>query len=165
MSDAIGGVVNVALVVFFLTVIALYMAFSVNYQKAFNVKNKIVSIYEEYSGNCTTSCKNDILAYEQTLGYGKHKMTEQANEKCFNQYGYCIKGIQSSKPVKTYSEEARSNTKYCYFRIRTQVEIDIPLINNLMGLKLFQITGQTSSIKVTTSKDCKAIAETGYQTN
>ena len=44
MSDAIGGVVNMMLVIFFIVFIALYMSFSINYQKAFNVKNKIISI-------------------------------------------------------------------------------------------------------------------------
>ena len=36
MSDAIGGVVNMMLVIFFIVFIALYMSFSINYQKAFN---------------------------------------------------------------------------------------------------------------------------------
>ena len=162
MSDAIGGVVNVALVIFFLTAIALYMAFNVNYQKAFNVKNKIISIYEEYEGDCETECKEQIQEYESKLGYGKHKMTEQAHEKCFNQYGYCIKGVQSTKPVKNYSEDAKSNKKSCYFEIRTQVEIDIPMINNLMGLKLFQVTGQTSSMEIVSTNSCEQIAKAGY---
>ena len=127
MSDAIGGVVNIALVVFFLAVIAMYMAFNVNYQKAFNVKNKIISIYEEYKGNCNNDCKEEIQEYESTIGYGKYRMTEQPHEKCFNQYGYCIQGVQSNKTAEQYSEGATSNTKRCYFRIRTQIEIDIPL--------------------------------------
>ena len=48
MRDAIGGVVNVAFIAVFLVIVSGYLAFSVSYNKAFKVKNKIISILEQY---------------------------------------------------------------------------------------------------------------------
>ena len=159
MSDAIGGVVNIALIVFFIIAIASYMAFNVNYEKAFNVKNEIVSLYEEYKGNCDSECKEKIKAYEDKIGYGNMKLTEKSKEKCFNQYGYCIKGVQAKKNSSSKSVK-NEYIQYCYFNIRTQVLIDIPIIDNLMGLEVFQVTGQTRTIKMRTKNSCVNIAKT-----
>lgn len=158
MSDAVGGAVNLALIVFFVVVIALFMAFTVNYQKAFNVKNKIISIYEENNGRCEKECINAIDEYEKTLGYGKVEMKDNSDH-CIVGRGYCVKGVETNKPVDTQSVDYNSNVKYCYYEIRTQVEIEIPVINNLMGLRMFQVTGQTSSMKTIDPKSCDDIAK------
>ena len=43
MRDAIGGVVNITIIVTFLVIVSGYLAFNVNYTKAFRVKNKIIT--------------------------------------------------------------------------------------------------------------------------
>ena len=45
MRDAFGGVANLVIIVVFLTLVSGYLAFNVNYTKAFRVKNKIISLY------------------------------------------------------------------------------------------------------------------------
>jgi hypothetical protein len=160
MSDAIGGVVNVALIVFFIVAIASYMAFNVNYEKAFNVKNEIVSLYEEYEGTCNSECKGKIKEYEDKIGYGAMKLTPKNKERCFEQYGYCVRGVKAKRnsSSKSYKSDA---IVYCYFSIRTNVLIDIPIINNLMNLSIFHVTGQTKTLKIYSKKDCQKIANTG----
>ena len=46
MRDAIGGVVNITIIVTFLVIVSGYLAFNVNYTKAFRVKNKIITTIE-----------------------------------------------------------------------------------------------------------------------
>lgn len=164
MSDAIGGVVNMVLVMFFLVFIALYMSFSINYQKAFNVKNKIISIYEESGGICDAECTSKIKAYEDELGYGKVQMINMPGYKCLSKYEYCVKGIQTGQTMTTTKAKdskilKQTASKSCYFRIVTQVEIAIPLINNLMELSFFQVTGQTKSIDIVSTQTCDTIAK------
>ena len=163
MSDAIGGVVNMMLVIFFIVFIALYMSFSINYQKAFNVKNKIISIYEEYDGNCDSNCASKIKAYESELGYGKIKFNEKGFY-CPSGCGYCIRGIQTGQtltsPKKKDSDILKQKiTKKCYFEVMTKVEIAIPIINNLMDLRVFSVTGQTKSIQIVDRRSCETIAK------
>ena len=43
MRDALGGVVNLAMIVVFLVLVCGYLAFNVNYTKAFRVKNYIIT--------------------------------------------------------------------------------------------------------------------------
>lgn len=46
MRDAIGGVVNIQIILVFIVIVSGYLAFSVNYTKAFRVKNKIITTLE-----------------------------------------------------------------------------------------------------------------------
>lgn len=50
MRDAIGGVLSLNIIFIFLIIISCYLAFSVNYTKAFRVKNEVRSIIEKQEG-------------------------------------------------------------------------------------------------------------------
>ena len=58
MRDAFGGLMNMVIIVVFLVLVSGYLAFNVNYTKAFRVKNKIITkaffIYH------STLCINNI---------------------------------------------------------------------------------------------------------
>lgn len=165
MSDAIGGVVNVALIVFFIVAITSYMAFNVNYEKAFNVKNEIVSLYEEYEGRCNGDCKQKIREYEDRAGYGAMRLTENDGEHCYDEFGYCVRAYESKQTTAANTDPDNGGRsefiKYCYYGIRTNVFIDIPIINNLMNLRLFHVTGQTKTMKLyaAESATCDSIVQ------
>ncbi len=164
MSDAVGGAVNLALIVFFIVVVALYMAFSINYQKAFNVKNKIISEFEEHNGRCDSDCMKAIKDMELSVGYGKVPLEAKDNgEHCPVGYGFCVRGVETQSSQATSSSDSSAlydgPTKKCYFEIRTQVEVTIPVINNVMGLRIFQVTGQTKALSITDpDQGCNQIA-------
>ena len=42
MRDAFGGIVNIAIIVVFMTIVSGYLAFNVSYTKAFKVKNYFI---------------------------------------------------------------------------------------------------------------------------
>ena len=48
MRDAIGGAVNIVIIVVFIVIVLAYLAFNVNYTKASRMKNKIIATYEDY---------------------------------------------------------------------------------------------------------------------
>jgi hypothetical protein len=52
MRDAFGGLLNIVIIVVFMTLVSGYLAFNVSYAKAFKVKNKIISTIENYNGSC-----------------------------------------------------------------------------------------------------------------
>lgn len=158
MSDALGGVVNIGMVVFFLTVIALYMAYNVNYQKAFNVKNEIIARWEEYNGKCDSECRTKINEYESKLGYKNIPLTEGNGYRCKSERGYCVKGV-ASKTNSDNTSVNNGNIKYCYFSVVTLVYIDIPFINHFLNLKVFQVTGQTKAMKMINTGSCDQLAQ------
>lgn len=142
MRDAIGGVVNLVIIVVFLVIVSGYLAFNVNYTKAFRVKNKIISTYEQYEGNCgkgagNTPCENIIRNYMERLGYDQTVKIKIDGADC--KYGFCAQEVVAN-PGTTLEK-----TKV-YYRITTQITIGIPIINNIMnGNSTFQITGDTKT--------------------
>lgn len=142
MRDAYGGVVNLAMIVVFLVLVSGYLAFNVNYTKAFRVKNYIITTLEQYEGNYTNEeCQDKILSYINQVGYNAPSFEIAGFDYC--NYGYCIKEYEA----KNSSEGVDEHQRQSYYRVVTQINIDIPIINNIMpGLKIFQIAGDTKLI-------------------
>ncbi len=151
MRDAFGGVVNLVIIVVFLVLVSGYLAFNVNYTKAFRVKNKIISTFEQYEGQCdvdTTApntCNGEIKAYMDSLGYNAPYFNlESEGYTC--RYGYCYKRVDVAKPASSSTADTKQRA---YFKIVTQINVDIPIINKILpGLKIFQISGDTKPIVV-----------------
>ena len=151
MRDAFGGVANLVIIVVFLTLVSGYLAFNVNYTKAFRVKNKIISTIEQFEGQCEVKPTNvghsEIQSYMKSLGYEAPNLNLKDEENgaswdCGDGAGYCIKKIVID-PIKEGSTEDKKNR--AYFKVVTQINIDIPIINKILpGLKIFQISGDTS---------------------
>lgn len=158
MRDAIGGTVNIVLIALFMVLVSGYMAFNVSYMKAFKVKNKIIDLVEQYEGNCTPNdgtnkCAKNITGYMDKVGYNTSvvncpKDFREGSEWCQCQtstYGYCIAKFNANSKTTGVTVE----DKKAYYRVLTQVNIDIPIINNIMPyLKVFQVTGETKTIKI-----------------
>lgn len=143
MRDAFGGVVNLAMIVVFLVLVCGYLAFNVNYTKAFRVKNYIITSIEQYEGNCDegTTCYQKISDYINRIGYNAPDFTmDDPDYKCM--HGYCYKQFDASSEVGVSEGE-----KQVYYRVVTQINIDIPIINRIMpGLRIFQVSGNTKLI-------------------
>jgi hypothetical protein len=59
-------------------------------------------------------------------------------------HGYCYKEFKASKETADAVSESKEQV---YYRVVTQINIDIPIINKIMpGLKIFQISGNTKLI-------------------
>ena len=163
MRDAFGGLLNIVIIVVFMTLVSGYLAFNVSYAKAFKVKNKIISTIENYNGSCDfnnseNTCYKDVLNYEKTIGYQANVNMSQATIcnksstegysdcKCNQALGFCW--LESRKEVKDGIEGKTITTiHYQSFRIVTQVYIDLPIINRLLpNLSIFQVTGDTKDI-------------------
>ena len=146
MRDAMGGTVALVIIVVFIVIALGYMAFNVNYTKAFRMKNKIISVYEDYNGNCLGDCKNAIKNYAKTLGYSSGN-----DMKCPSDYNnsdnlYCYKEIDSSSSIDGDGVIDDAHKK-SYYRIITKINIEIPIINNILDLRVFYITGDTKSFE------------------
>lgn len=146
MRDAIGGVVNLVIIVVFLVIVSGYLAFNVNYTKAFRVKNKIITTYEQYEGNCkseTSNCKNIIREYMRRLGYDNNNGIKcKDNSGNTQNLGYCAEEVA----VQTEGINGKKESTKYYYRVTTQISIDIPIIKNIMSNNtVFQITGDTKT--------------------
>lgn len=156
MRDAFGGIVNIVIIVVFLVIVSGYLAFNVNYTKAFRVKNKIISTYEQYEGVClnqSNQCHLIIKDYMKQLGYDAPKIPEEDGYTCPYGWGYCYKEM---KVPSTDGIDGMDDTAYrkVYYKIKTRININIPIINNIMpSLRIFEISGDTKVIEKVVVKE------------
>ena len=137
MKDAFGGILNIVFIAVFLVLVSGILGLTVNYTKAFRMKNIVISAIEQYEGHgcflgTDSSCKSKIDEGAKSIGYHPVKMN-------------CPSGYEYSGTFFCYKEQLSTN-KNVYYSVITQVDIDIPIINKIMGLSFFQVHGDTRMI-------------------
>ena len=143
MRDAFGGLMNMVIIVVFLVLVSGYLAFNVNYTKAFRVKNKIITTIEQYEGACepgnpSNKCNQGIKDYMKSVGYNASSL--QINDYECND-SYCIKRIEAETDAGNVDLK-----KKVYYKVTTAIVIDIPIINKIMPqLSIFQVSGTTKA--------------------
>lgn len=154
MNDSLGGTVVLVIIMFFIAFASMYLAFNVNYMKAFRMKNKIISLYEEYQGDCVANSRNEcfrsIVNYADEIGY-----EPSDSFKCDSGYTMVSNGRKNLYCVKEHSITTNSKTGKSkndlagvrYYSIYTRININIPIFSNLMGKKLLSVSGDTATIE------------------
>lgn len=152
MRDSIGGAVSIVIIVAFIVIVLSYLAFNVNYTKAFRMKNKIVATYEDYDGECTgvndtsggsniNTCFGAITDYASDVGYKPGELECRDGWQKAGSY-YCYKEI----PVKgTSCSNCVKEEEKKYYKIATKINIEIPIIKNIFNLQFFWVTGDTKT--------------------
>ena len=154
MKDAIGGAMSLQMILIFLILINSYLAFSVNYTKAFRVKNEIRSIIEKHEG-LTCEAANDIADLFVRANY---EMNDRFKAWCSKKSadgwiafetetsGFCYK----ITPIDKYGTmDNDTEFKGAYYTIATYVNVlDLPIINQMLGFlnDLFIVKGETALI-------------------
>lgn len=144
MREAIGGTWIFGIVITFIVLFSSYLAISVNYSKAFKVKNSIVSMIEKYEGH-GTEVQNLIEDYNKSVGYG-------VSSSCSGRgTGYDVVytggGSARSRYCVSCSETAPSGQgnrmPKSYYTITVFFKLDLPIIGNIF---VFPVTGQTKPV-------------------
>lgn len=146
MRDAIGQVFVLQVILAFVLLINGYMAYSVNYARAFRVKNYIVNIIEQYEGPNNQEGIDKINAY---IGQTTYEVPPRLINDFQNDYGgvaSCQNGWCYIPHEVTIAGGDGDITGY-YYSVVTFVNIDIPVINNILGLGNFlRVNGETRTI-------------------
>lgn len=158
MKEAIGGAMTIQIIIIFLLIINSYLAFTVNYTKAFRVKNEIISIIEKnegFTGNggetyCSTgdNACNQISAYLNQVGYNTIEFNcNPGNDTGYEKKpgGYCIKAI-----LEGTNGSSNPNTQYVgsHYSVKTFVKINFPVLDKLLPVfsQVFTVRGETKTI-------------------
>lgn len=160
MRDALGGVINIQMILVFIAIVSGYLAFSVNYTKAFHVKNYIVNKIEEYEGHFERQdVMTSINRYMDKVGYSGPPSGSSPSIDCSGKDGLPsgtpVTGLSNKYALCKYTGQPKiekvngkdvSVDRY-YYKVVTYVSIDVPVINQIMaGLDFFQISGETKLI-------------------
>ncbi len=141
MRDSIGGIFSLMFIGVFMLIISGYLAFSVSYNKAFRVKNKIIKILEQHEA-FDSETKADITAAMEEVGYNTNDKISNVpcNFDC-SQPGYCVAWI----------ENGRKNSGY--FKVITSSVMNIPILNKIAGVNFLVVTGDTITINPDNGKN------------
>ncbi len=147
MRDAIGQVFTLQIILAFVLLINGYMAYSVNYTRAFRVKNQIVNIIEQYEGPnhedaiAKINTYIDQMAYEVPAHLTQAFLNDNNGQDVSCQNGWCY--IVHDVSIDGADGERRGK----YYSVTTFVNINIPVINNIVGLGQFlRVVGETKTI-------------------
>ena len=133
MKDAVGGSISLMFIAVFILLIAGYLALSLNYNKAFRAKNKIIKILEQneaWDGEVQSEISNSL----NEIRYPSYNKLDMTGEGWACQRGYCVKWIPSENPEKA---ERYSG----YFKVVTATKIGIDRL--MRSLDFFQVSGDT----------------------
>lgn len=153
MKEAIGGAMTINIILIFMLIVNAYLAFSVNYTKAFRIKNNIVSIIEKNEG-LTDQAQKQIYTTMVENGYNVAKdYVTRCGSNGLDGYramyndagGYCVKVT-----VVDNTGGTNMNNTYvgAYYSVVSFINIDIPVLNKIFPVfaNVFSIKGETKTI-------------------
>lgn len=174
MKEPVGGFSLFNIVIVFVLLFAGYVSLSINYSKAYNVKNEIINIIKNQGGICTSessSKNNNCYNF-------KEQITDYFQEASYRSSGDCPKSENEDYPWIGYSRtgeliEDGKNAAFCvhpisvsanselpnavYYQVKVFYQLDLPIINKLFD---FTITGETS--RIYEPNECKYDASSIY---
>lgn len=131
MKDAISGALTLQIILIFMIIINCYLAFSVNYTKAFRIKNEIRNIIEKNEGlTCSAVDQINDLMLKVNYGVqsGERNCPEGYETAALNNGLFCYK---YQKVDVTGTSNQGSTYKGAYYTVLTFVDVDIPIFNKI----------------------------------
>lgn len=156
MRQAIGTTWIMQLVIIFMLIFVAFLALTINYTKAFKIKNELISIIERNEGIKETAdgsvgLINNYLLYNNYTVQGSCEVGEYGGKDlnintiseviAGEKYSYCVKKISTSTP--TTPKRAR-------YEVRIFFRFSLPIIGDLIT---FPVEGTTINITNSVEND------------
>ncbi|MBR3210916.1 MAG: hypothetical protein IKF71_03140 [Bacilli bacterium] len=141
MKEAFGGIFNFVFLAIFLVIAIGLLGFTFSYAKAFKMKNAIIATIEEYEGNLGHSgCQAKIKNEAKSLGYNK------ISKSCPSDFSVSPDGFYCYSSVTRNIPDTNPQMKSRYYTVVVQVDIGLPLIKNIVGFSVLEVSGDTKEI-------------------
>ncbi|MBQ9072516.1 MAG: hypothetical protein IJY25_05115 [Bacilli bacterium] len=151
MKESVGYTVTLNIVIMFIIIVFAFLSAALIYFKSNKIGNVIVNSVEKYEGYNSYAI-SEIDKNMSSLGYNKGSIENSCARKSqikdgdvtcnltTNTFGkgvngYCIYLCESSSNDK-------DKGKYYYYRIRTNMMINIPIINDLLNIPIYSNTNR-----------------------
>lgn len=145
MKDAYSGIMDVVFIAIFLVIISGILGFIVVYQRAFRVKNKVISTIEQYEGAKGCGLSDDNYNESDTQCIKRIKENAQSAGYTVNSDLSCPTGYKKhSSGIFCYDSDLINKKRY--YHIVVKLDLEIPIINRF-GFSFFQVTGDTRAIE------------------
>lgn len=145
MKESIGYTVTLNVVITFIIIVFAFLSAALIYFKSNKVSNIITDTIEKYEGYNSTIAQNEISAKLNSLGYNKKPV------ECDNYYNRigdsesnCSDSLTSGNDGYCVfeCEEEVDGEKYYYYKISTNMMLNIPIINDILDIPIFSNTNR-----------------------
>lgn len=154
MKESIGGVSLFTIVIIFIILFTGYISLSINYSKAYNVKNELIIIIKNQGGVCVDSTDpNSICSnFPDLITSFFNETNYRSKGNCGDGYvgfsrngdliadgqgaAFCVKGVN-------VSEDSLNLPQSTYYEIRVFWQLDLPILSKLFN---FTVKGETPVI-------------------
>lgn len=145
MKESVGYTVTLNIVITFIIIVFAFLSAALIYFKSNKVSNVITETIEKYEGY-NSFAQNEIDTKLTSLGYNKkpvnctkyyNKIGQKERSKCSASLtdgsdGYCV----------FVCREKQKDEWYYYYKISTNMMINVPIINNLLDIPIFSNTNR-----------------------
>ncbi len=157
MREAIGGTWLTQLVIIFMLLFVAFLALSLNYTKAFKMKNEVLTIIEKYEG-LTDKENGSIQIINNYLKNNNYRVTKRCPEGSYgvrsldsatltevtkenkNNYYYCV--TKMSKSVMANGENYKEEGQV-YYKVNLFLYFNLPILGDIFK---FDVNGSTGNI-------------------
>lgn len=150
MREAIGGTWVTQLVIVFMLIFVAFLALSLNYTKAFKVKNQLMTIIEQQEG--VTSGDNGSIAimnnYLKGNAYGVMRACEIDSYGVSNLNSSSIERVTSNSKkyyycIKKIAAPSSNHEGKVYYKVNIFFQFNLPVLGDLFT---FGINGSTGDV-------------------
>lgn len=143
MRESIGGAWILGIVMTFVVLFASFLAISINYSKAFKVKNNVVDLIEKNEGMSERTAK-EIYSYLQSEGYIlKSNCNTAEGFVGFDMEDTVSGGRDALYCVKENKTETDTALNKSYYTVQVFFRLDLPILGEIFT---FKVSGETMSI-------------------
>lgn len=156
MKEAISGVSLFNIVIVFVLLFTGYISLSINYSKAYNVKNELLTIIKNQGGVCTSTSRNspgNCFNFTDQIQEFFKETSYRSTGNCKTEddwVGYSRKGEKISNGknasfcIRAIKREGnRELPNSLYYQLKVFYQLDLPVINNVFEFAIF---GETARI-------------------
>jgi len=140
MKESVGYTVLLNIAIVYIVIVFAFLSSVVIYYKSNKVSNAIMYSVEKYEGY-NKYAKEEISRTLETLGYGSQTINcgekyNDNNTTCDNVDG----DISRVKGYCIYYCKKDIDSEYYYYKVKTNMMINIPIINDLMNIPIYSNT-------------------------
>ena len=154
MKESVGYSVSINIIISFIIIVFSFLASAIVYFKANKASNILVDTIQKYEGY-NKIAKNEITLKLNSLGYANKQINctnTLTGESSFvtNVVANCVyvdpdnKGVNANTGYCVYrcvdSKNGKAIDNYYYYKIRTNMMLNIPIINNILDIPIFTNT-------------------------
>lgn len=145
MNQAFGGAFLIKIALIFLSIYIVVLGFAMNYAKVFTMKNKIITLIEQYEGYSDTDSSgtdivDEIAAKANELQY--KGITDGSAASYISDKGWdCV----NTRNLNLYCIVETTADNYTYYKVITFIQFNIPVVTSI-AKGIIPITGETRYI-------------------